>query len=135
MALSDYQYHGIDGNCQHNVKKMKEKISSTDLEEINANEEELASNLVNHGPVVVGVFAPDSFAHYSEGVFSDDSCPTDCTQLNHAMVAVGYGKDDEDYWLVKNSWSDSWGEDGYIKMIRNSNNNCNIACVIFWATV
>lgn len=135
VSLSDYEYHGKDGNCQYEVNKMQEKISYTEQKWLNGNEEDLASYLVNHGPVVVAVFAPDSFGHYSEGVFSDNSCPKDCSKLNHAMVAVGYGSADHDYWLVKNSWGTSWGESGYIKMIRNRNNNCNIACYIAFATV
>lgn len=44
------------------------------------------------------------------------------------MVVVGYGNDGKyDYWLVKNSWGTRWGENGYVKMIRNYKNNCNIA--------
>ncbi|KAL7020315.1 hypothetical protein ACKWTF_011466 [Chironomus riparius] len=135
VALSDYEYVGTDEDCQEDVDFMEEEISRTDQETLNGNEDDLASNLVNHGPVVVSVYASDRFGLYSEGIFSDDTCPSDCSELNHAMVAVGYGSDDLDYWMVKNSWSDSWGENGYVKMIRNSDNNCNIACEIDFATV
>ena len=42
-----------------------------------------------------------------------------CT--DHAVVAVGWGTEEssgEDYWLIKNSWGEYWGENGYIKIKR-----------------
>lgn len=47
--------------------------------------------------------------------------------LTHAVLLVGYGKlDGKDYWLIKNSWSATWGLDGYILMSQE-NNNCGVA--------
>ena len=70
------------------------------------------------GPLAISV-AANTFKDYHGGVFS--GCPYDQNiQLNHAVQLVGYGSDFSpagvvDYWLVRNSWGESWGENGYIR--------------------
>lgn len=57
---------------------------------------------------------------YKKGVFS-----TNCgTNLDHAVILVGYGyeKDGHKYYIIRNSWGTSWGEDGYIRIIDNDPN-------------
>ena len=76
----------------------------------------------------------------SSGIYCGESCSS--TKLNHAVLVVGYGTDENtkmDYWLVKNSWGTSWGENGYIRMCRNRNNHCGVATnalyPLVWITV
>lgn len=78
------------------------------------------------GPVSVVICIEDSFYDYSYGVYNPSTC---CTAHDHAPVVTGYGTDPVggDYWLVKNSWGTTWGENGYIKIARNRDNLCNIA--------
>ena len=83
------------------------------------------------GPVSIVICVEDSFHNYGGGVYNPPTCGT---SVDHAVVIVGYGTDPVggDYWIVKNSWGPSFGEDGYIRMARNRGNLCIVA---YWAVV
>jgi C1A family cysteine protease len=65
------------------------------------------------------------FQTYSSGVLTSTACGT---QLDHAVLAVGYGTENgQDYWLVKNSWDTTWGDNGYIKLgMDSSTGTCGV---------
>lgn len=98
-------------------------------------EQDLQSAVATQGPISVGIDASQSsFQFYRSGVYEESDCST--TQLDHAVLVVGYGSEnDQPYWLVKNSWSTSWGMDGYIRMARNEGNMCGIATKASFPTV
>lgn len=55
--------------------------------------------------------------------------------INHAVSAIGYGyKDGELFWVIKNSWGESWGSDGYL-YITAKNNNCNVMMTPYYVIV
>ncbi|XP_026012981.1 uncharacterized protein LOC113015246 [Astatotilapia calliptera] len=78
------------------------------------------------GPIAVAVDASrPQFRFYHRGVYMDNTCTQ---KVNHGVLVVGYGREKgQDFWLVKNSWGVQFGEEGYIKMARNRNNQCGIA--------
>ncbi|CAL6003564.1 Cathepsin_L [Hexamita inflata] len=66
---------------------------------------------------------------YSGGIFDDIECTNDPKKLVHQVALVGWGYDDElqqQYWIIKNSWSNAWGVDGYIFISSNKNVDCGI---------
>ncbi|KAJ8883220.1 hypothetical protein PR048_015060 [Dryococelus australis] len=67
-------------------------------------------------------------ARLTAGVYLEPECSDNRTELQHAVLVVGYGTDDDgrDYWILKNSWSTSWGQEGYM-LISRGNNHCGIA--------
>jgi KDEL-tailed cysteine endopeptidase len=81
-------------------------------------------NAVANGPVSVGIDASDpSFQTYASGVYN-----TCGTSLDHAVLIVGYGSTSAgvDYWIVKNSWGTSWGENGYVLIERDMTSSAGV---------
>ena len=70
--------------------------------------------------VFIGVGSCDTFMNYSSGIFDDMTCATD--SLDHFVSLVGYGSDVAtdctvtDYFILRNSWGTTWGEDGYMRI-------------------
>lgn len=81
--------------------------------------EPLLHAVYEKGPVAVSVAATDSWNMYASGIMH--GCGPNAT-INHAVVLVGYGKeagdDGQGYWEIQNSWGPSWGEHGFVRMLR-----------------
>jgi KDEL-tailed cysteine endopeptidase len=112
----DYPYKGYDGRCDAS-KKNAHVVTIDGYEDVPENDEEALKKAVAGQPVSVAIEAGGrDFQLYSGGVFTGE-CGTD---LDHGVLAVGYGTEkDLDYWIVKNSWGEYWGESGYLRMQRN----------------
>ncbi|CAF0898668.1 unnamed protein product [Rotaria sordida] len=129
IALEDAYgpYLQEDSFCHHDMVTKGAKI----LGYVNVTEsdvEALKIAIAKKGPVSVGIDAAHkSFVFYASGVYYEPECGNTPEDLDHAVLAVGYGTlNNEDYWLIKNSWSTYWGNDGYVLMSRK-NNNCGVA--------
>ncbi|OXB58260.1 hypothetical protein ASZ78_008464 [Callipepla squamata] len=103
------------------------------------NEALMKLELVLGGPMAVAFEVYNDFMFYKEGIYHhtglrDDFNPFELT--NHAVLLVGYGKDPktgEKFWIVKNSWGTSWGEGGYFR-IRRGTDECAIESIAVAAT-
>ncbi|KAL3285479.1 hypothetical protein HHI36_000011 [Cryptolaemus montrouzieri] len=116
----NYNYHGHQYNCQ----QKNAVFYVAGYEEVERDEHSLQQATAKVGPISVGIDATNKLQNYISGIFIDDTCSN---QTNHAVLVVGYGSEGGlDYWIVKNSWGVNWGEQGYFRLIRNSN-ACGIA--------
>lgn len=122
-----YPYEAEDDKCRYRPSKSG-AVDRGFVDIPEGDERKLKAAVATIGPVSIAIDAShQSFQFYAEGVYYEPEC--NATQLDHGVLVVGYGTDEEDsdYWLVKNSWNTTWGDEGYIKMSRNRENNCGIA--------
>jgi len=106
---------GKNGSCNYKESSKTAVDVSSYATVTESNPTQMKAALMQQ-PLSVSVHAGHFFMNYESGVFDDTSC---LYTLDHAVLAVGFGTDSAsglDYWLIKNSWSASWGDKGYIKM-------------------
>lgn len=128
-------YLGQDGYCHINQTQMVAPI--TGYVNITSNDPDaLKLALLKHGPISVGIDASHrSFSFYANGIYNSKDCKNDPDGLDHAVLLVGYGKiGDRSYWLIKNSWSNYWGNDGYVLM-DPVDNNCGVMTAPTYVTM
>ncbi|XP_051007076.1 testin-2-like [Acomys russatus] len=124
-----YPYRGQGRNCTYHSENSAANV--TDFVQIPESEDSLMKAVANVGPISVAVDAsPVSFRFYDSGIYYEPRCRS--LHPNHAVLVVGYGSegaesDGNTYWLVKNSWGEDWGMEGYIKIAKDWNNNCGVA--------
>ncbi|KAK4774886.1 hypothetical protein SAY86_009821 [Trapa natans] len=124
MREKDYPYTGKDGGaCNFDKSKIVASVSNFSV--VSLDENQIAANLVKNGPLAVAINAV-FMQTYIGGV----SCPYICSKrLDHGVLLVGYGSTgyapirmkDKPYWIIKNSWGETWGESGYYKICRGRN--------------
>jgi len=129
----DYPYQAKQGKiCNTTCTDVPGSIVKSFVDVPAGDERALLSALAMQ-PVSVAIQADQHpFQFYKGGVLDDDECGKHA-QVDHGVLAVGYGTDLETqtpYWLVKNSWGDSWGDNGYVKIARNSTNEFGMCAIL-----
>ena len=107
---SQYPYTAKDGACRTATPVAHitgwHKVAVTDAALMAA---------VAKQPVVAVIDASGAFQQYRRGILR-----TTGSQANHCVTIVGYGTEGSTpYWLAKNSWGATWGENGYVRLARD----------------
>ncbi|CAF1025075.1 unnamed protein product [Rotaria sordida] len=101
------------------------------------NEVILAKALTIKGPIFIGLNTKSKlFTFYKEGVYKVDNCSNSRMSMDHALALVGYGFDKElqlPYWIIKNSYGTTWGENGYLRLAKDNGNMCGVATMASFA--
>jgi len=120
-------YYGDTGACTYADVLPPAEVKLDGYLKLAENEyEPLLNAVATEGPIVVSVDA-SKWHLYESGVFNGCSY-SDNIDINHAVTLEGYGTDEVngDYWLIRNSWGTGYGENGYIRLKRESEVQCGI---------
>jgi cathepsin H len=125
-----YPYTAVDGTCTFTKDIASVTVVGGSVNITVGDETEMLHAIFEHGPVSIAYQVVDGFRDYKTGVYHSDVCKNTAMDVNHAVLAVGFGNEDGmDYWIVKNSWGTAWGDNGFFKIQRGVNmcgiSNCN----------
>ncbi|XP_008831321.1 cathepsin L1-like isoform X2 [Nannospalax galili] len=131
-----YPYEeAVKGSCRYDPKSSAAKVTGFAI--IPESEHVLLKAVATVGPIFVALDTKhNSIWFYKAGnIYYEPKCSH--LALDHDVLVVGYGEesDGQKYWLVKNSWGERWGMDGYIKIARDKNNHCGIATYAVYPVV
>jgi len=111
----------IDGSDPE-VYKLKTAYSPYKKGDTTATMQMIQQDILLYGPVTAGLWTFHDFRDYQGGVYEHKSSTGVIAQ--HTVRIVGWGVDADTkkpYWKVANSWGESWGENGYFRILRGSN--------------
>ncbi|MFH1729907.1 MAG: C1 family peptidase [Pseudomonadota bacterium] len=123
IALASFAYTETDPGCTH---WGNDRTQMTSYERIDCNDiAAIKSAIKNYGSVRANVLTTSAFTAYVSGIYEDENTacaaePCYLENVDHAIALVGWNDngdaDNNGYWILRNSWGDSWGEAGYMRI-------------------
>ncbi|KAJ6681103.1 CYSTEINE PROTEASE FAMILY C1-RELATED [Salix koriyanagi] len=137
----DYPYTGTDrGACKFDKSKVAASVSNFSV--VSVDEDQIAANLVKHGPLsgffLLSMVQWLSMQFFMQTYIGGVSCPYICSKhQDHGVLLVGYGASgyapirlkEKPFWIIKNSWGENWGQNGYYKICR-ARNICGVDSMV-----
>jgi len=127
VSEESYPDNNEDQNCTVSSEPIYNLTGWSFIED--GNEVAMQQAVAKIGSISVYIDAGDElFAYYESGIYSQDKW----NSINHVVKIVGYGTigsytNKQDYWIVKNSWGEGWGQGGYMQLARNKGGMCGIS--------
>jgi hypothetical protein len=116
---ANYPYLDRDGKCPYSPDTPIKKLGAmkANVMEILFIDTEYMEDYLKKIPLIVDINVDNDFHKYGGGVYEGEKCTE---VVRHELILVGHGRlDGEEYWILRNSWGDDWGESGYIRMNKN----------------
>uniref|UniRef100_A0A3Q3BG25 Pro-cathepsin H-like n=1 Tax=Kryptolebias marmoratus TaxID=37003 RepID=A0A3Q3BG25_KRYMA len=127
MTEEDYPYKSFS-RC-----KFESQLAAAFVQDVvnitSYDEKAMVDAVAQLNPITFCFDVTPDFKHYKDGFYLfSTQCKSTADSVNHAVLAVGYGSEDNEkpYWIVKNSWGTAWGKDGYF-LIERGKNMCGLA--------
>jgi len=127
-----YKYINAEQACQEAVRTTSPLYKISGFVQLQSSHDTLKQALAEIGPITVSIDVEEGFFAYKGGIYDGKKNGVlECSEagINHAVTVVGYGTDaasKTDFWLIKNTWGTTWGEGGYVRLLRSNDNLCGI---------
>jgi hypothetical protein len=114
---SDFPYVASNSECKTNLRHPYKidswaYIGNSDIASVDS----IKQAILDYGPVCSAVAVDGAFQAYAGGIFKGTA-----TNVNHAVLLVGWNDAEGGYWILRNSWGAGWGENGYMKIAYGAN--------------
>ena len=131
---SQYPYTAVDGECNKKLVRLTTKVNNF-VSLPKGDEAAMVHALYTIGPLSIGVNANTDWQLYKKGIYNPSNETCDPEGLDHGVVLVGYGiENGVNYWTIRNSWGQDWGEDGYIRLVRGKN-ACGVSNAVIYPVI
>lgn len=131
VSEENYPYKNIRNACTVNRANKVTTVNGIFTASYKVGDFNAMKSIVLRQPIAVYMYVASDFYTYSSGIYTGPNCRSSSTTcplgINHAVTIVGFGIDNVTqvpYWIVKNSWGTTWGQNGYFNIEMGKNTCC-----------